>query len=304
MGNSSSNTNSVPYATKITTIRHPVFGTLSHSIASSLTTTDTTESAPSSSLSTHQSSQSNNTPDEDMNDSYYYYQQQDGLYCSEAFSIENYLDRASRISDDLGTASSFELVKPSYLTEESSQSASMPLMSIELYRPNSVFGFSENQPLSSCTSSTSTLSTSSTSTSPDYEQVCYSPPVYHKSNYSANQRHRHEASKLPDSRKKELKSGLRVAVMPVRSKSFHQILRPTHNGHILAHNGTIRGASKIKKSTTPPPVSLVKSTNNRSNNFSRQVRQQNPLLFNKKVSEKYRKRERECVIDKMEEFCT
>jgi len=87
---------------------------------------------------------------------------------------------------------------------------------------------------------------------------------------------------------REVDNGIRVPVMPLpRSKSFHQILRPTINGHMLASNGTIRGhksrqqngsTTKVQLSPQPVPqlVSKVKTTI-----FGHQSKN---LLPNKKVS--------------------
>ena len=72
-------------------------------------------------------------------------------------------------------------------------------------------------------------------------------PAAASSAFGGHNREHQSKQKHKGKRKSHSKQGIRVPVMPLpRSKSFHQILRPTANGHILASNGTIRGAGKGK----------------------------------------------------------
>ena len=268
MGNSSSN--SAPCSTtKLTNQKHRVFGILSHSGASSLTTTDTIDSAQSS-LSTNQSSHSAHTTDEDIAAEHGYYPQNGHRYSADSLSVDcDFLEERSSNSfnEDDQIASSFELIQPDTgLFDEKPQ-----------YRPHSVLGVSEqlHNSISSCTSSNNSRA-SSTDLS------------LHQNKYSHNLvdydpcANKNLVNLRRYGQRKE-QSGIGVPVMPLpRSKSFHQILRPTPNGHILASKGTIRGANKSKQSSisqkSQPLASRVKHmfVNSKNNHYD--------LLPTKKVS--------------------
>lgn len=218
---------------------HPMhgFGTLSHSIESSITTTtDTTDqSVPSSSSlsssfanQSHRSHPQLNLIDHDTSTSTYY---MNGMEIVDGKCSQTNYDHYERISDrsysdDVHTASSFELIEPS--TNNGTTIILNNINNNMPYRSHSVLGLAESNSIQSSDGSEIGHNTTTIATN-----------LNHSSSSSSNYHDR-----APMWNGNQNINGIRVPVMPMpRSKSFHQILRPTHNGHILANNGTIRGVN-------------------------------------------------------------
>lgn len=280
-----------------------VLGTLSNSVASSLTTddTNTTSSAEQSSNSSLETSNqshhsvANEEGGHHVRRSFYDHRQlncsRNRAYCSnDSLNDVDFLVDAKQqqqqqilhdhsFSDGMHTASSFELLQPEChggaLFLRALPEVLPSMLPVTSYRPHSVLGLSEqlHHSMSSCASESRTTASSTTSSSCCSSSEHYSEDsCSHYSRIDHNQHnlhpHPHDHNKhqarrpafaqqqdhlegRQEGRRKGRHSkesaGIRVAVMPLpRSKSFHQILRPTANGHILASNGTIRGASKQK----------------------------------------------------------
>lgn len=253
MGNSTSSSNSAPCASvKVTTHRSKA-----HSIASLTGTSDSsTDSAPSSSLSTDQSgpSSGHSSTDDDAAELVYYSTQHESTQphscSSDSLSVD--LEYFDRRSVDV-TTSSFELVAPCPELRYNCSQVRQSLM--PQYRSHSVLGLNEQ-----LSTDSASLSTNSSVTNRHYVRQLTTKERFRESN------ERYGSKDQP--------GGIRVPVMPLpRSKSFHQILRPTQNGHILASKGTIRGASSTHSKTTTtttkePFVSRMKNMfNQKSKDF-------------------------------------
>lgn len=252
MGNSTSSSNSAPCASvKVTTHRSKA-----HSIASLTGTSDSsTDSAPSSSLSTNQSgpSSGHSSTDDDAAELVYYSAQHESTHqhscSSDSLSVD--LEYFDRRSVDV-TTSSFELVPP---CPELRYNCSRQVSLMPQYRSHSVLGLNEQ-----LSTDSASLSTNSSVTNRHYVRQLTTKERFREGNERYGP--------------KDQAGGIRVPVMPLpRSKSFHQILRPTQNGQILASKGTIRGASSTHSKTTPttpkePFVSRMKNMfNQKSKDF-------------------------------------
>lgn len=166
--------------------------------------------------------------------------------CDPESRLYQYSERYRRIADDNHTTSSFEMIDPEVHLKNTQQQQQ------QFHRPHSVLGFSDSDPgcnLITCCDM-----------SEDPNGFYAQQPTQQPQQYPL----------------KRKPNGIRLPPVPLpRSKSFHQILRSTHNGQILASKGTIRGASEQQpKRNQRPPIGPSLVSNDTNDFLSKKVSQQ------------------------------
>lgn len=180
-------------------------------------------------------------------------------------SVERYLSsyHRSQMPDDTHTTSSFEMIEPQQHLENQHYEQN------QMHRPHSVLGFGDHHTSSSAYSSAPSPAAAAAAAAnvchnnANTKASCPNGKGYHTS-ASCDQINSEKDQKPPEPQQRRKPNGVRLPVPLPRSKSFHQILRSTHNGQILASKGTIRGASDNQSHhlSSPPDIPTEQSEQN------------------------------------------